>query len=86
MPFYIVSTLYVIGLGIYGQITWWSSVIMLMIYAALVIVVYCQDRAKKASLKKEKEEKEGQPKVQDFTDEDKGEKTELLNKSSIKGS
>jgi Ca2+/Na+ antiporter len=41
MVFYIISTLVVVACGIYGQITWWTSTIMLLIYVALVLVVYC---------------------------------------------
>lgn len=42
IPFFIVATLYIIWNGIYGTITWWSSAIMLAMYALLVIVVYFQ--------------------------------------------
>ena len=39
MPFYIFSTLFVISIGVYGQITWWTSVLMLCIYFSLVLYV-----------------------------------------------
>merc|ERR1712166_1681714 len=44
MPFYIVTVLFVVFCGIYGEITWWTSSVMLFIYVALVIVVYIQGK------------------------------------------
>lgn len=53
MPFYIVTVLFVVFCGIYGEITWWTSSIMLFIYVALVIVVYIQGRNEEKTKEKE---------------------------------
>ena len=37
--FYIAGILLIVVCGIWGYLTWWTSVIMLFIYALLVIVV-----------------------------------------------
>jgi Ca2+/Na+ antiporter len=44
---YIITTIVVIFLGIYGQITWISSFILLFIYTCQVLIVLWQDRQKK---------------------------------------
>ena len=38
--FYIVATLLVIACGIYKKLTWYTSVVMLLLYVALVVVVW----------------------------------------------
>ena len=53
MSFYILATLFVIACALYGQLTWWTSVIMLLIYVALVVTVYIQD--KQAAKQKDEE-------------------------------
>ena len=42
--FYIIATLFVISCGIYGKLTIPTSCIMLLIYIALVVTVYIQDK------------------------------------------
>ena len=37
--YYIFSTVVVLAFGLYGEITWWQSVLMLVIYVALVVHV-----------------------------------------------
>jgi len=45
--FYILSVLLIICCGLYGKLTWWTSVLMLCIYFSLVLVVVIQDYYKK---------------------------------------
>ena len=68
MPFYIVTVAFVVFCGIYGEITWWTSSIMLFLYVALVIVVYIQGRS------------EEKPKDDDKPAEKKSGEVELTNK------
>ena len=44
--FYIAGILLIVVCGIWGYLTWWTSVIMLFIYALLVFVVWYQDKVK----------------------------------------
>ncbi len=37
MVYYIVAVLLVIAQGIWGEITWWSALVMLLTYLALVV-------------------------------------------------
>ena len=47
IPFFILATLFVIWNGIYGTITWWTSSMMLAIYAVLVLMVYFKGEPEK---------------------------------------
>jgi sodium/potassium/calcium exchanger 6 len=38
--FYLMGSLLVFGYGIWGKITWWGAVSMLVLYGVLVVVVY----------------------------------------------
>lgn len=40
---YVVGTLFIIGMAIYGKITWVMSLILLFIYLLLIIIVIIQD-------------------------------------------
>lgn len=42
--FYIIATAFVVVCGIMGKITWWTSAIMLIMYVALVLTVYLQEK------------------------------------------
>jgi Ca2+/Na+ antiporter len=44
--FYIIAVLMTIGFGIYGEITWWSATLLLLLYGALVLTVVISDRRK----------------------------------------
>jgi sodium/potassium/calcium exchanger 6 len=48
VPFFIFATLFVIGNGIYGTINAYTSSFMLVIYLALVVIVYIQDKKEQA--------------------------------------
>lgn len=41
---YIVAGLMIIAFGIYGELTWWSSILMLLLYLVLVLVVFLQEK------------------------------------------
>ena len=46
MPFYMTATGFVIACGLYQQLTWWTSALMLGLYGLLVITVWIQEKNK----------------------------------------
>jgi sodium/potassium/calcium exchanger 6 len=38
--FYLLGSLMVLGFGIWGEITWWGAIMLLVLYFVLVVVVY----------------------------------------------
>lgn len=55
---YILSTLYILGLALYGKINWWSSVILLCLYVVLVLIVIVQDAISRKNPEDNKTEEE----------------------------